>query len=70
MRSVTDKPIKFLGVGEKLHQLECYSASRIADRILGAGDIISLVEKAAQNLDQAEVQTLSDSMGKGFFYVK
>ena len=48
MRAVTGKPIKLLGVGEKMDALEDFHPARLADRILGMGDIVSLVEKAAQ----------------------
>src|ERR687891_2181526 len=51
MRAVTGKPIKLIGVGEKLDALEEFYPSRIADRILGMGDVVGLVEKAAQNID-------------------
>ena len=50
MRAATGKPIKLIGTGEKLDALEDFHPSRIADRILGMGDIVSLVEKAAQNV--------------------
>ena len=59
MRAVTGKPIKFLGVGEKTDALEIYHPDRLAGRILGMGDVVSLVEKAAAsiNMDDAEAMT-------------
>ena len=52
MKSITGKPIKFIGVGEKIEDLEAFHPERIANRILGMGDIVSLVEKASQDLDE------------------
>ena len=54
MREVTKRPIKFAGVGEKLDQFEPFYPDRLASRILGMGDIVGLVEKAAQNIDEEE----------------
>jgi len=67
MRAVTGQPIKFLGAGEKLDALEVFHPDRIAGRILGMGDVVSLVEKAAQNLDQAEAEKMAARAMKGKF---
>jgi signal recognition particle subunit SRP54 len=67
MRAVTGKPIKLLGVGEKLDALEDFDPARIAGRILGMGDIVGLVEKAAQNLDAEKVAKAAEKMRKGVF---
>jgi len=67
MKAVTGKPIKFLGVGEQTDALEAFHPSRVADRILGMGDIVSLVEKAADTIDQDEALKLADRMQKGLF---
>ncbi len=67
MRAVTGAPIKLLGAGEKLDALEDFHPDRVANRILGMGDIVSLVEKAAETMDQAEAQKLAAKMQKGSF---
>ncbi len=67
MRAVTGCPIKLMGVGEKLDELEDFHADRIANRILGMGDVVSLVEKAAETIDQKEAQKLAKKMIKGAF---
>ncbi|MBF0356393.1 MAG: signal recognition particle protein [Alphaproteobacteria bacterium] len=67
MRAVTGKPIKFLGAGEKLDALEVFHPDRIAGRILGMGDVVSLVEKAAMNIEQAEAEKLAARAMKGKF---
>jgi signal recognition particle subunit SRP54 len=67
MRSVTGKPIKLLGTGEKMDALEDFHPDRIAGRILGMGDVVSLVEKAVATLDQAEAEKLAAKMQKGTF---
>ena len=67
MRAVTGKPIKLLGVGEKMDAIEDFHPSRLADRILGMGDIVSLVEKAAQNIDMAQAAKMAEKMRKGVF---
>ena len=67
MRSVTGKPIKLLGVGEKMDAIEDFHPARLADRILGMGDIVSLVEKAAQNIDMAQAAKMAEKMRKGVF---
>ncbi len=67
MRSVTGCPIKFMGMGEKLDQLEAFQSERIAGRILDMGDIVSLVEKAAEVVNQEEAEKLAQKMQKGQF---
>jgi len=67
MRSVTGKPIKFAGVGEKLSQLEVFSPDRLANRILGMGDVVGLVERAAEAVDQDEALRMAEKMKKGGF---
>jgi len=67
MRAVTGCPIKFLGVGEKLDALEAFHADRIAGRILGQGDVVGLVEKAAETVDQEEAEKMAAKMMKGLF---
>ena len=65
MRAVTGQPIKLIGVGEGLDALEDFHPDRIAGRILGQGDIVSLVEKAAENIEQEEAERLARKMQKG-----
>ena len=67
MRAVTGKPIKLIGVGEKLDALEDFHPDRIAGRILGMGDVVSLVEKAAETIEQEEAEQLARKMQKGEF---
>ncbi len=67
MRHVTGLPIKFLGAGEKLDALEAFDAQRVAGRILGAGDIVELVERAAADLDHAKAEKMARKMAKGVF---
>ncbi|HZD25497.1 MAG TPA: signal recognition particle protein [Alphaproteobacteria bacterium] len=67
MRAVTGCPIKLIGVGEKLDALEGFHPDRIANRILGMGDVVSLVEKAAESLDQQEAEKLAKKIRKGEF---
>ena len=67
MRAVTGLPIKFLGTGEKLDGLEAFNAERLAGRILGQGDVVSLVERAAEVIDQAETERMAKKMRKGVF---
>jgi len=67
MRAVTQKPIKLIGVGEKLDALEEFDPQRIAGRILGMGDIVALVEKAAANIDQEKALRAAEKMRKGQF---
>ncbi len=67
MRAVTGAPIKLAGTGEKLDALDEFNPERIAGRILGMGDIVGLVERAAQTIDQAEAEKLAKRMAKGKF---
>lgn len=67
MRWVTGLPIKFLGVSEKVDGLDAFDARRLAGRILGRGDIVSLVEKAAAEVDQEKAERLARKMAKGKF---
>ena len=67
MRAVTGKPIKLIGTGEKLDALEAFEPSRIAGRILGMGDIVALVEKAAQHIDAEKAMRAAEKMRKGAF---
>jgi len=67
MRAVTGKPIKLIGTGEKLDALEDFYPQRIADRILGMGDIVSLVEKAAATIDAEKAARVAEKMRKGAF---
>ena len=67
MRYVTGKPIKFAGTGEKLDALEVFDPKRVASRILGMGDVVSLVERAAATIKEEEAETLARKMAKGEF---
>jgi signal recognition particle subunit SRP54 len=67
MRAVTNKPIKLIGVGEKLDALEEFDPARIAGRILGMGDIVALVEKATANIDAEKAMRTAEKMRKGHF---
>ncbi|HEY8126061.1 MAG TPA: signal recognition particle protein [Methylocystis sp.] len=67
MRYVTGKPIKLIGVGEKMDALDEFSPTRIANRILGMGDIVALVEKAAQAIDAEQARKAAERMAKGKF---
>lgn len=67
MRAVTGKPIKLIGIGEKMDALDEFHPRRIADRILGMGDIVSLVEKAAQTIDQEQAAAMAKKMQEGKF---
>jgi signal recognition particle subunit SRP54 len=67
VKAVTGKPIKFIGVGEKLDNLEEFHPDRMAGRILGMGDVVSLVEKAQETFDQAEAEAMQEKMAKGKF---
>jgi len=67
MRAATGKPIKFLGMGEKIDALDAFDPQRIAGRILGMGDVVGLVEKAMAEVDQAEAEKLAKKMQKGAF---
>ena len=67
IRSIVDKPIKFVGTGEKLDALDVFYPKRMADRILGMGDIVSLVEKAQEQYDQVEARKLQKKLAKNQF---
>jgi len=67
MRAVTGKPIKFAGVGEKLDALEAFHPSRVAGRILGMGDVVSLVERAAETIQQEDAEKMAAKLAKGQF---
>jgi signal recognition particle subunit SRP54 len=67
MKAVTGKPIKFAGIGEKLEDFEPFHPERMASRILGMGDVVSLVEKAAEAVDIDEAKRLEEKMRKGQF---
>ena len=67
MQSVTGCPIKLLGTGEKLDQLEAFHPERIASRILGMGDVVGLVEKAQETIEEDEAQRLAEKIQKGKF---
>lgn len=67
MRAVTGKPLKLLGTGERPHELELFHPDRIATRILGMGDVVSLVEKAMESVDHEETEKLALQMQKGIF---
>ena len=67
MKYVAEVPIKFLGVGEKIENFEAFHPDRIANRILGMGDIVSLVEKASEDLDQENLKKTEEKLKKGQF---
>jgi signal recognition particle subunit SRP54 len=67
MREVTGQPIKFMGTGEKIDALEAFHAARVAGRILGMGDVVGLVEKAAETIDQEEAEKLAKKLQRGNF---
>ena len=67
MKHVANVPIKFLGVGEKIDNLEVFHPDRIANRILGMGDIVSLVEKASEDFDQEKLKKAEEKLKKGQF---
>jgi signal recognition particle subunit SRP54 len=67
IRSITGKPIKFIGTGEKLEDLEPFHPDRMASRILGMGDIVTLVEKAQENIDQQKAKALTQKLSKQSF---
>jgi len=67
MKYVANVPIKFLGIGEKIDNLEVFHPDRIANRILGMGDIVSLVEKASKDLDQDKLKETEENLKKGQF---
>lgn len=67
IRYMTNIPIKFVGVGEKMDQLEVFHPERMAKRILGMGDVISLIEKATANIDETDAMKMAEKMQKGIF---
>ena len=67
MKQTIGKPIKFMGVGEKIDDLESFHPDRLANRILGMGDIVSLVEKASQDLDEEKIKLTEEKIKKGSF---
>ncbi len=67
IKSITNSPIKFIGLGEKVENFEPFHPERIAQRILGMGDIVSLVEKAAENFDKEEMEDMAKKIAKGKF---
>jgi signal recognition particle subunit SRP54 len=67
VKAVTSKPIKFIGVGEKLDKIEEFHPDRMASRILGMGDVVTLVERAQEQFDRGEAEKLQQKMAKGSF---
>ena len=67
MKHVTGKPIKYIGIGEKIDDFEMFHPERVANRILGMGDVVSLVEKASQDLDEEKIKKAEDELKKGIF---
>ena len=67
MKHVTGKPIKYIGVGEKITDLEAFHPDRLANRILGMGDVVTLVEKAQQDLTEEKIKKTEDELKKGIF---
>ena len=67
VRTVVDKPIKFIGTGEKMEALDVFYPSRVADRILGMGDVVSLVEKAQEQYDEKQAREMKKKIAKGRF---
>lgn len=67
IRAVVDKPIKFIGIGEKIDAIDVFHPDRMADRILGMGDIVSLVERAQEQFDEKEAQRLQRKMARNEF---
>ncbi|WP_333571680.1 signal recognition particle protein [Sphingomonas sp.] len=67
MRAVTGQPIKFAGMGEKLDQIEPFHPKRVAGRILGMGDVVSLVERAAASIEQEDAERMANRLAKGQF---
>ena len=67
MRAVTGKPIKFAGMGEKLDAIEPFHPKRVAGRILGMGDVVSLVERAAESIQQEDAERMANRLAKGQF---
>ena len=67
MKHITGKPIKYIGVGEKISDLEMFHPDRLANRILGMGDVVTLVEKAAQDLSEEKIKETEEELKQGIF---
>jgi signal recognition particle subunit SRP54 len=67
MKHITNKPIKYIGIGEKIEDLESFHPERIANRILGMGDVVSLVEKASEGIDEKKLKEAEEQYKKGIF---
>ena len=67
MKHITNKPIKYIGVGEKIDDLESFHPERIANRILGMGDVVSLVEKASEGMNEEKLRNAEEQFKKGLF---
>ena len=67
IKTITGVPIKFIGLGEKVEDFEPFHPDRLASRILGMGDVVSLVEKAQENVDQGEAERMAEKLAKGDF---
>ena len=67
IKALTGKPIKFAGIGEKLDQIEPFHPDRMAGRILGMGDVLTLIEKAEQNLDQKKAEEMAERLRQNRF---
>ncbi|ADE54631.1 signal recognition particle protein [Coraliomargarita akajimensis] len=67
MKTITDTPIKFMGIGEKVDEFDVFHPDRMASRILGMGDVVSLVEKAQETIDQDEAERMAEKMRKAEF---
>ena len=67
MKHITGKPIKYIGVGEKVSDFEMFHPDRLANRILGMGDVVTLVEKAAQDLSEEKIKETEEELKQGIF---
>ena len=70
IRSVTETPIKFVGIGEKMDALEAFHPERMASRILGMGDVLTLIEKAQANVDEEKAKELEQKMRTAIIYIR
>ena len=70
IRSVTDTPIKFVGLGEKMDAIEAFHPERMASRILGMGDVLTLIEKAQANVDEEKAKELEQKMRTAIIYIR
>jgi len=70
IRSVTGKPILYVGMGEKLSDLEQFYPDRMASRILGMGDVLTMIEKAQENIDEEKAKELERKMKKGRVWIR